>query len=112
MSMYTQLLDAALSQLPIDGSGKAREAVSEMQRCRRRLEQGTPDADPDAVSAALALQISYDVALLRVAGLVGIESDPSRFAQPLHERTRLERALAERGIGFSEIGASPESAAG
>jgi hypothetical protein len=111
MSMYTQLLDAALHQLPIDGSGKARVAVAEVQRCRIQLERGAPDVDTDAVSAALALQIGYDVALLRLAGLVGIESDPGRFDRPQRERTRLEDALAERGISLSENGAGSESAA-
>ncbi len=98
MSMYTQLLDAALHELPIDGSVEERVAVAEVQRCRSQLEGGTADVDPDTVAAALSLQIGYDVALLRLAGLIGIESDPSRFDRPHCERTRLEGALAERGI--------------
>ena len=91
MSMYTQLLDAALHQLSIDGSGEdVAVAVAEVQRYRNQLERATPDVDPDTVSAALALQIGYDVALLRLAELVGIDSDPSRFDRPQLERTRLE----------------------
>ena len=85
-----------------------RVAVAEVQRCRSQLERGAPDVDPDTVSAALALQIGYDVALLRLAGLVGIESDPSRFDRPYDERTRLEGALAERGISLRENGAGSE----
>jgi hypothetical protein len=112
MSMYTQLLDAALHQPPVDGSGEERVAVAEVKRCRSQLDRGTADVDPDTVPAALALQIGYDVALLRLAGLIGIESDPSRFDRPQHERTRLEGALAERGISLGEHGASSESAAG
>jgi hypothetical protein len=112
MSMYTQLLDAALHQVPIDGPGEERVAVAEVQRCRNRLERGAADVEPDTVPAALALQIGYDVALLRLAGLIGIESDPSRFDRPHSERTRLEGALAERGISFGENGAGSEAIAG
>jgi hypothetical protein len=112
MSMYTQLLDAALHQVPINGSGQKRVAVAEVQRCRSQLQRGAEDVDPDTLSAALALQIGYDVALLRLAGLIGIESDPSRFERPQYERARLEGALAERGISLGDNGASPEAVAG
>jgi hypothetical protein len=112
MSMYTQLLDAALHQLPIDGSGQERVAVAEVRRCRSQLDRASADVDPDTVPAALALQIGYDVALLRLAELIGIDSDPSRFDRPQLERTRLEGALAERGISLGEHGAGAESAAG
>jgi hypothetical protein len=102
MSMYTELLDAALHQVPIDGLGEEeRGAVAEAQRCRSQLERGAADVDPDMVSAALALQIAYDVALLRLAGLVGIESDPYRFDRPYDERTRLEGELTQRGISLA-----------
>ena len=112
MSMYTQLLDAALRQLSIDGSGED-VAVAEVQRYRTQLERATPDIDPDTVSAALALQIGYDVALLRLAELIGIDSDPSRFDRPQLERTRLEDAFAERGISLNQSGeSSAESLAG
>jgi hypothetical protein len=112
MSMYTQLLDAALHQLPIDRSGEKRVALAEVWRCRNQLERGTADVDPDTVPAALALQIAYDVALLRLAELIGIESDPSRFDRPQLERSRLEGALADRGISLREKGASSEPVAG
>ncbi len=107
MSMYTQLLDAALHQLSIDGSGED-VAVAEVQRYRNQLERATPDVDPDTVSAALALQIGYDVALLRLAELVGIDSDPGRFDRPQLERTRLEREFARRGIPLNQNGESSQ----
>jgi hypothetical protein len=112
MSMYTQLLDAALHQVPVVGSGEERMALAEARRCRRQLERGAGDVDPDTVSGALALQIGYDVALLRLAGLIGIESDPSRFDRPQYERARLEGALAERGISFPDTGAGSDAVAG
>ena len=41
-----------------------------------------PADDLDAVPAVLALQIGYDVALLELAEVLGIETDPSRFERP------------------------------
>ena len=111
MSMYTQPLDAALHQLPIGGSGEEPWQGAEARRRRSQLERGTADVDPDTVSAALAVQIGYDVALLRLAELMRLESDPSRFDRPQDERTRLEVALAERGISLREIGAGSEPVA-
>jgi hypothetical protein len=52
----------------------------------------------DTVPAVLALQIGYDVALLELAEVVGIESEPSRFDQPERERDRLRHALSDIGI--------------
>jgi hypothetical protein len=101
MSMYTQLLDAALGQQrpAIDGASEP-GAVDEVLRCRRALEEGVPtDGDSDVVPIVLALQVAYDVALLDLARVVGIETDPSRFEQPQLERERLERALGALGIG-------------
>jgi len=112
MSMYTQLLDAALHQLSVVGSSQEDVVLAEVQRYRSQLERATPDVDPDTVSAALASQIGYDVALLRLAELFGIDSDPSRFDRPQLERTRLEAALVERGISFSQNGDNSEPLAG
>jgi len=116
MSMYTQLLDAALHQLSIDESGEdvaVAVAVADVQRHRNQLERATPDVDPDTVSAALAIQIGYDVALLRLAGLIGIESDPARFDRPQLERIRLEGEFTQRGIRlYRSDGSSEEPLAG
>jgi hypothetical protein len=46
----------------------------------------------------LAREVAYDVALLELAEVMGIETDPSRFEQPRQERARLEQELRERGI--------------
>jgi hypothetical protein len=114
MSMYTQLLDAALHQLSIDESGEdVAVAVADVQRYRNQLERATPDVDPDTVSAALALQIGYDVALLRLADLIGIDSDPGRFDRPQLERIRLEGEFTQRGIRlYRNDGSSEEPLAG
>jgi hypothetical protein len=98
MSMYTQLLDAALEQRSPREPESRSHAVEEVRRCREELELGVPQHSVDTVPEVLALQIGYDVALLELAEVVGIESAPSRFEQPERERDRLRRALHDIGI--------------
>jgi len=105
MSMYTQLLDAASRQHQpaMDGAGES-QALDEVLRCRRELEEGIPpDGDADTVPVVLALQIAYDVALLELAGVVGVDTDPSRFEQPQLERERLERAFGALGLSLEVV---------
>ena len=104
--MYTQLLDAALEQRPArDEIVSATDAVEQVRRRRDELAVGVPRRDElDAVPAALALQIGYDVALLELAAAVGIETGPNRFEQPERERDRLRQALNARGISLDTTG--------
>jgi hypothetical protein len=105
MSLYTQLLDAALEQRPPRALGPSRtHAVEEVRRCREELELGVPEHNVDTVPAVLALQIGYDVALMELAETVGIESGPSRFEQPERERDRLRHALNDMGIDLDVLG--------
>ena len=78
-----------------------RDALEELLRCRARLgESAKTAAGPDLVPVVLGLELSYDVALLRLALAAGVETDPGRFDRPTRERERLEAALRERGIGL------------
>jgi hypothetical protein len=99
MSMYTRLLEAALAQRPPQTHGASRDDVlDEVRRCHAELEAGLPGGDVDTVSAALALQVGYDVALVELAAVMGIASSPSRFEPPERERERLRTALRDLGI--------------
>ena len=102
MSMYAELLIAACGQQwPAEAGATERDALEELHRCRAQLgESAKAAAGPDLVPVVLALELSYDVALLRLALAAGVETDPSRFDQPRRERARLEGALRERGIGL------------
>jgi hypothetical protein len=104
MSMYTQLLDAAFTERARPGGRVTRRvAVAEVIRCRDELDEGVPpDIDPDAVPVVLALEIGYDVALMELARVVGVDTDPSRFDQPQRERRRLEHAFNDLGIDLEE----------
>jgi hypothetical protein len=100
MSMYTELLDAAKGRrAPVVVRPTERRAIDEVLRCRGRLEEDVPAAtDPDTVPTVLAREIGYDVALLELAEVLGIETDPSRFEQPKQERARPERAFRDCGF--------------
>ena len=105
MSMYTQLLDAAFGQHqpPFEGTGEP-QALDEVHRCRRELEEGIPpDGDADTVPVVLAREIAYDVALLELARVVGVDTDPSRFEQPQLERERLEHAFGALGMRLEAV---------
>ena len=41
--------------------------------------------------------------LIRLCSAMGIESDPTRFVNPLVERARLEGLLRHRGIDFRTL---------
>jgi hypothetical protein len=100
MSMYTELLDATRERrAPVVVCPTEPRAIDEVLRCRGQLEEDAPAAThPDTVPTVLAREIGYDVALLQLAEILGIETEPSRFEQPEQERARLERAFRERGL--------------
>jgi hypothetical protein len=104
MSMYSELLVASLrSTDPArDGAGTTEAALlSELAACRRDLTRALPaDAAGGGVdaSADIARQVDYDLALIRLCRLRGIDCDPARFTRPLVERRRLEDALVAAGV--------------
>lgn len=108
--MYTQLLDAAYAERGQPaGVLTRRVAVAEVIRCRDELDDGVPPGmDPDTVPVALALEIGYDVALMELARVLGVNTDPRRFDQPQRERDRLEQAFNDLGI---DLAVEPASAA-
>jgi hypothetical protein len=111
MSMYTQLLEAALGARAVSGQTRPVDAsVADVFRCRRQLEEVGPDSVVDRVSAALADQVAYDVALIELAGALGIECDPRGFDQPQQQRHKLEHRLEVRGIRLTEGEASIDAA--
>lgn len=99
--MYTQLLRAALrhNSRAADEASDRQEALERVRRCRVELDEEVPAGlEPDTVPIVLARQVCYDVALLRMARSVGIETDPSRFDRPGRERARLEQAFRDLGL--------------
>jgi hypothetical protein len=114
MSMYTHLLDAAYGQrAPVPARPTRRSALNAVRRCRGELAGDTPHAtDPDAVPVVLARELRYDVALLELAEVLGVETDTSRFEQPWHERARLEQVFLDQGIALNAGPDTPEGIRG
>jgi len=114
MSMYTNLLGAACGQRRPRSVGRARGlALAEARRCRHELRSGLPpEPETDSVPVILALEISYDVALIELATEIGVDTDPSRFEQPERERARLEQELAARGIDLDRLEEEDDDDAG
>ena len=98
--MYSELLGELCDDMdPVELPTSRDELVVVLLQCRRRLRGH--GMDPSHVMAEdLALELDHDRILLRLCAAVGIESDPSRFANPLAERSRLEALLRGQGVDF------------
>jgi hypothetical protein len=101
--MYSELLSglyADVEPLPLPSSRD--ELVVVLLQCRRRLHGH--DADEGHLMAEdLALELDHDRMLLRLCTAMGIESDPTRFVNPLVERERLEDLLRLAGVDFRTL---------
>jgi len=92
--MYRDLLEQALG----NGGGESRSddlLLADLVDSRARL-QATGGAAP--VAEALARELSYDGALIRLCVCLDVRARPAWFDSPGRERARLERELAHRGI--------------
>jgi hypothetical protein len=92
--MYRDLLTQALGT---DGNGCGSEDVllAELVDSRVRLDASRAAAP---VADALAREVSYDGALIRLCASLHVRATPEWFDSPRTERARLERELARRGI--------------
>jgi hypothetical protein len=102
--MYTHILEAALRERSQPDAGMTTdEALTVLCKCRQHLDSMVSERGMDWSSAALANQVAYDLALIDLAGCVGLDSDPSSFDQPEHRRMELEREVTSRGIRLDEL---------
>ena len=105
MSMYSHFLTIALGQaLPSDGPTTTGQALGRLLQRRGLLDEvrGESGASGGA-PAALSRELDYDVALIRLARLIGVHSDIASFDRPQTERSRLEQALVDHGIRLDEL---------
>ena len=91
--MYSDLLTRAL-----DGDGERHGSddllLAELVDSRRRLHA----AGTAPVAEALARELSYDGALIRLCESIEVRATPEWFDSPRRERARLEGELLRRGI--------------
>ena len=101
--MYSELLEGLCTEAdPIHLPHSRDELIVILLQYRGRLrDQGA--AGSHVVTEDLALELDHDRMLLRLCAAMGIESDPSRFANPLAERARLEALLRSAGVDFRTL---------
>ena len=97
--MYTQLLKAVLafeadptSQFP------SRDPLVDIVRLRDKLEHQAARTEPGWALQAVADQLAYDAALVRLARTRGMSFGPDAFAIPERGRATLEDALIASGV--------------
>jgi hypothetical protein len=104
MSIYVQLLDAALAEAPPQPDEMTTgDAVAELLRRRGNLNTNKSSRGgslwaPDAVANELA----YDMALIRLARFLGIECDADDFELPGRGRAQIELSLMSKGIRLDD----------
>ena len=101
--MYSELLAELCGDVdPVPLPVSRDELVVILLQIRRRLNEQGGEGD-HIMTEDLALELDHDRMLLRLCTAMGIETDPSRFGNPLVERERLEQRLREVGVDFRTL---------
>jgi hypothetical protein len=104
MSMYSELLSELCADLdPVRLPTSRNELVVILLQCRRRLHVRGDQQRGRDLAEDLALELDHDRMLIRLCSAMGIESDATRFVNPLVERARLEGLLRQRGVDFRTL---------
>ena len=104
MSMYSQLVASALElDESTDDESTASAVLIELLHSRNQLRKNQSQARIDGTSDVLFEQLAYDVALIKMARLSGVECDADEFDRPERGRSRLEAILSSRGVSLDEI---------
>jgi hypothetical protein len=103
MSMYSELLSELCAELdPVRLPTSRHELVVILLQCHRKLHVHGAGQSHDMIED-LALELDHDRMLIRLCWAMGIESDATRFVNPLVERARLEGLLRQRGVDFRTL---------
>ena len=97
--MYTQLLEAVLA-FEADPATRSRSQgpLADVIWLRHITERHAARTDPRWALQAVADQLAYDAALVRLARKRGIAAGPDTFANPERGRAALEDALITQGV--------------
>ena len=90
--MYADILSSVLNDWVDELSGHA--LIDFTQVCRAQMLESAGDT----AAVALAAELSYDRALLKICEAHGIGTSTGRFTRPREERSRLEQELIAIGI--------------
>ena len=107
MPLYTELLATALAEPgpePDDTSPGALLVVL--------LDRGLQIRAAPSPIDRLALELRYDVALIRLCSAMGVPADPARFDPPIPAREELEARLRSAGVPVAPDGLEPARSEG
>jgi hypothetical protein len=98
-AIYTQLLEAVLSYEADPATApRSQGPMSDVLRLGRTMERHATRTDPGWALQAVADQLSYDAALIRLSRKRGIAAEVKAFDFPTLARAALEDALIELGV--------------
>jgi hypothetical protein len=100
MSMYVELLSKAVDDGLEEFTGEA--LVGYVLACRAEMLATGPYWGASAYDA-LAAEVAYDRALLKLCSTSGIEVEAADFTHPSEERRYLETELAGGGINLRSL---------
>ena len=101
--MYSELLSGVCAEVdPLSLPSSRDDLVVILLQYRQGL-RSQERGRSSFMTEDLALELDHDRMLLRLCTALGIESDPSRFTNPLAERGRLEGLLRDAGVDFRTL---------
>ncbi len=101
--MYSQLLEAVLAnEADPEVRPRSQGPLADVLRLRHAMDRraSQADGDPGWAMQAVADQLAYDAALIRLARRRGIPTDPTRFEIPEQGRAEIEEALVAVGVNL------------
>lgn len=97
--MYTQLLEAVLAyEADTPSLLRSQGPLADVVRLRHRLERHLGRTDPGWALQALADQLAYDAALVRLARQRGVAVVTRSFDLPERGRVVIEAAVIAKGV--------------
>ena len=97
--MYAQLLEEVLTD-DVDSPVRSAGPLAELTRLRHVMEKHASRTDPGWALQAVADQLAYDAALVRLARKRGIAAATDSFEVPEQGRLHLEQALIAKGVNL------------
>ena len=98
--MYVEVLSGALESWAADLSDD--DLLEYVLACLLAL-SSPADAAGKAADAALATEVAYDCALIKLAAAYDIDVEAGRYSRPAVERRRLETALVGKGVDLRAL---------
>jgi hypothetical protein len=112
-AMYTELLEAVLGyEADPATQPRSQGPLADVIRLRHTMDRHATRTDPGWALQAVADQLAYDAALVRLARKRGIPAGTDAFDIPQRGRAGLEEALVALGVNLPTSTGPPASGNG